>query len=84
MLEYSLDVGLESPLELQGDYPLQTKVTTELLLHVEELHMLFEGEQPLMVALRSTDKGKLRFYVGDASREGFGGATQFPNGTIIS
>ncbi len=67
MLEYSLNVGLESPLELQGDYPLQTKVTTELLHHVKALHLLFEGEQPLMVALRPTDKGKLRFYVGDAS-----------------
>ena len=72
MLEYSHDHGLESPLDLQGDYPLQTKTTTELLLHCEALQMLFVGEDPLLVPLWPTDKGKLRFYVGDASREGFG------------
>ncbi len=66
MLEYSHDHGLESPLDLQGDYPLQTKTTTELLLHCEALQMLFVGEDPLLVPLRPTDKGKLRFYVGDA------------------
>jgi len=75
MLEYRRDHSLDSPLELQGDYPLQTKVTSELLLHCEALQTLFEGENPLLVPLRPTDKGKLRFYVGDASHEGFGGAT---------
>jgi hypothetical protein len=84
MLEYSHDVGLESPLELQGDYPLETKTTTELLLHVEALQLLFEGEELLMVPLRPTDKGKFRYYIGDASQEGFGGAKQFSDGTIAS
>ena len=84
MLEYSHDHGLESPLELQGDYPLQTRVTTEMMLHVEALQILFAGDQPLLVPLRPTDKGKLRYYVGDASREGFGGATQYPDGSIVS
>lgn len=46
--------------------------------------MLFEGDNPLLVPLRPTDKGKLRFYVGDASRKGFGGATQYPDGTVVS
>jgi hypothetical protein len=31
-LEYSHENGLESPLDVQGDYPLQTKVKSELLL----------------------------------------------------
>ena len=85
LLEYSREVGLESPVELlQGDYPLLTKVTPELLLHAEAFQVLFEGEMPRMVPLRPTDKGKLRFYVGDASREGFGGATQYPDGMVQS
>jgi hypothetical protein len=35
-----------------------------------------------MIPIRPTDKGKLRFFCGDASREGFRGATQYPNGTL--
>jgi hypothetical protein len=50
-LEYSHENGLESPLDVQGDYPLQTKVTSELLLHAEALHVLFKGEQPLTVPI---------------------------------
>ena len=84
MLEYGHGVGHESPLDVQEDYPLQTKVTSELLLHAEALQILFMEEQPLMVPLRPTDKGKLRFFIGDASREGFGGATQYPDGIIDS
>ena len=59
-----------------------TPVNSELLLHAKALQILFAGEQPLMVPLRPTDKGKLCFFVGDASREGFGGATQFPDATV--
>jgi hypothetical protein len=69
-------------LEIQGDYPLETKVTVELLLHGEALQELFKGKQPLMVPICPTDKRKLRYHVGDASQEGFGGATQFPNEPI--
>jgi hypothetical protein len=50
-LEYSHEKGLESPLDVQGDYPLQTKVTSELLLHAEALQVLFKGEQPLTVPI---------------------------------
>jgi hypothetical protein len=83
-LEYSQEQGLESPLDLQGDYPLQTKATSELLLHAEALQVLFKGEQPWTVPIQTTDKRKLRYYVGDASREGFGGVTQFPNLSMTS
>ncbi len=37
-----------------------------------------------MVPIHPTNKGKLRFFVGDASREGFGGATQYPDGVVSS
>jgi hypothetical protein len=50
-LEYSHENGLESPLDVQGDYPLQTKVTSEMLLHAEALQVLFKGEQPLTVPI---------------------------------
>jgi hypothetical protein len=56
----------------------------ELFLHAEALQILFAGEQPLMVPLRPTDKGKLCFFVGDASREGFGRATLFPDATVAT
>ncbi len=37
-----------------------------------------------MAPVQPTDKRKLRFYVSDASQEGFGSATHFPNGIIMS
>jgi hypothetical protein len=37
-----------------------------------------------MVPIWPTDKKKLRYYVSDASQEGFGGATQYPGGGLIS
>jgi hypothetical protein len=82
LLEFGIAAGHESPLDAQGDYPLMTSVTSELLAHAEALQILFDGEQPLMVPIRPTDKNKLRFFVGDASREGFGGATQYSDGLV--
>ncbi len=85
LLEYSLENKQESsPLEAQGDYPLLTAVNPELMLHTKALQILFSGDQPLMVPIRPTDKHKLRFFVGDASQEGFGGATQLLDGTIFT
>ena len=81
-LEFGHDKGEGSTLDAQGDYPLLTPMTSELRLHVEALQTLFAGEQPLMIPIRPTDRGKLRFYCGDASREGFGGVTQYPDGTL--
>jgi hypothetical protein len=37
-----------------------------------------------MVPIHSTDKGKLCFFVGDPSCEGFGRANQFPDGMVMS
>ncbi len=83
-LEFGHGSGEGSPLDAQGDYPFLTPVTSELLLHVEALQILFAGEQPLMIPIRPTDKAKLFFFCGDASCEGFGGATQYPDGTLTS
>jgi hypothetical protein len=84
LLEFSIETGQDSPLDAQGDYPVFTPMILELLLHAKALQMLFAGEQPLMVPLWPTDKGKLCFFVRDASREGFGGATQFPDATVAT
>ncbi len=67
LLEYSEVCSLESPFDLAEEYPLETKVTSELLLHAKALQELFEGEQPLMVPIRPTNKKKLKYYVGDSS-----------------
>ncbi len=83
-LEFGHDSGEGSPLDVQGDYSLLTPVTSELLLHIEALQILFAGEQLLMIPIWPTNKAKLRFFCGDASREGFGGATQYPDGTLAS
>ncbi len=64
-LECGHDSGEGSPLDAQDDYPLLTPVTSELLLHIEALQILFAGEQPLMIPIRPTNKAKkLRFFVG--------------------
>ncbi len=84
LLEFAVDTGQDSVLDAQADYPLLTSATSELLLHAEALQILFEGEQPMLVPVRPTDKGKLRWFIGDASRNGFGGATQFTNGAVSS
>jgi hypothetical protein len=84
-LEFGHDAGEGSAQDAQDDYPLlSTPMTSELSLHVEALQILFAGQQPLMIHIRPTDKGKLCFFCGDALREGFGGATQYPNGTLTS
>jgi hypothetical protein len=63
-------------------YPPLTRVTGELVMHCEALADLFASETPRTVYIRPSNANKFRYYVGDASAEGFGGATQFPDGTI--
>ena len=84
LLEFGVSTEQDSPLDAQGDYPLATVVTSELLAHAEALQVLFQGEHLIMVPIRPTDKYILRFFVGDASREGFGGSTQYPGGLVSS
>ncbi len=84
LLEFGVTTGQDSPLDAQGGYPLATPVTLELLAHTEALQVLFQGEHLVMVPICPTDKHKLRFFVGDASRKGFGGATQYSDGLVSS
>jgi hypothetical protein len=63
-------------------YPPLTRITDELVKHCEALSQLFDAEEPRTVYICPSSANKFRYYVGDASAEGFGGATQFPNGTI--
>ncbi len=63
----------------QADYPERTPITQELLAHVRALSILFKADTPLELPIRPTDSGKIRYFLGDASAEGFGSGTQFPN-----
>ena len=62
LLEFGVTTGQDSPLDAQGDYPLATPATSELLAHTEALQVLLQGEQPIMVPIRPTDKHTLHFF----------------------
>ena len=66
----------------QGDYPLDTPITDELRMHTAALIKLFEADTPLAIPIRPTDPGKFRIVIGDASAEGFGMGTQYPDLTF--
>jgi hypothetical protein len=88
-----LDLAMEAAERLEIDdaptsqtvaegYPPLTRITDELIKHCEALSQLFDTEEPRTVYIRPSSSNKFRYYVGDASAEGFGGATQFPDGSI--
>ena len=60
-------------------YPRDTKITPEMRLHIEALRTLFAADAPHAVPIRPTDVGKIRYVIGDASAEGFGAGTQYPD-----
>ena len=68
-----------STAEFSKGYPLLTRVTDELVCHINALLLLFVSETPLMVPLRPSEAHKLRYVVGDASAEGFSIVTQYPD-----
>ena len=68
--------------EYRKGYPIATRITDELLDHVNALLELFASDIPLMVPLRPTDSHKHRYTVGDASAEGFAIVTQYPDMTL--
>ena len=69
--------------QASGDYPPFTPVTSEMTLHVKGLLTLFNTEHPIVSPLRPSDGRKVRYTVGDASAEGFGAGTQYPDGRLI-
>ena len=77
-----LDVRDVGPTEAGAGYPEMTRITDKLVVHTEALLELFDSDEPLALFVRPSSSSKFRYYVGDASREGLGGGTQFPDGTI--
>ena len=67
------DAGQESA---HAGYPLETRVTNQLVMHAEALLTLFSSETPMVIPIRPTGRGKVRYICGDASAEGFGVVTQ--------
>ena len=65
--------------EAASGYPAVTRVTYQLVLHVQALRRLFDSEEPRVSLIRPTEKACLRYACGDASAEGFAQATQYPN-----
>ena len=65
--------------EYQSTYPKHVRITDELVLHVTGLLLLFHTKEPLAIPIRPTDRGKIRYHVGDASAEGFAAGTQYPD-----
>ena len=54
-------------------------------MHVEALRALFATEVPHSVSIRLTDRGKIRYVIGDASSKGFVSGisgTQYPDLTF--
>jgi len=64
--------------EALAEYPVLTRVTYQLVLHVRALRRLFDSEEPRVVPIRPTEMVKLRYAAGDASAEGFAQAVQYP------
>jgi hypothetical protein len=77
-----LEINQCSTILASDGYPEFTRATPEQLMHVGALARLFKAEEPLAIHIRPSGSGKYRYYVGDASTEGWGGATQFPDGRI--
>jgi len=61
------------------DYPEVSTITKELLAHVTALIELFEGDTAAAVPIRPTSALKIRYQAADASAEGFGAGTQYPD-----
>ena len=62
-----------------ADYPIMTRATRELVMHVYALRRIFGSDEPRVAQIRPTEKHKLRYGCGDASAEGFAEAVQYPN-----
>ncbi len=77
-----VEISNPTPEQAADGYPYITRVTEQLKMHVEALLELFPTDEPLAQPVRPTDKHKLRYVCGDASREGLSWATQYPNGTL--
>ena len=78
-----VDINQLSNAQAREGYPFLTRVTEELKMHVHGLLTLFKSDSPLPLPLRPSDATKLRYFVADASAEGFGAVMQYPDGSIV-
>ena len=60
-------------------YPLLTRATWELVLHVHALRLLFDGDEPRVARIRPAEANCIRYCCGDASAEGFCQVVQYPD-----
>jgi hypothetical protein len=74
-----LETSEEAEATAPTDYPLKTRATYELVLHVHALRRLFDTEDPRVALIRPMEKHMLRYACGDASAEGFAQAVQYPD-----
>ena len=65
--------------ECKEAYPEHVGITDELVSHVRGLLQLFDSEEPRAVPVRPTNRGEVRYHVGDASAEGFAAGIQYPD-----
>lgn len=72
-----------STAEAGAGYPLNTSITNELKMHVSALQRLFNGDAPRLAPIRPEEASMVRIAVGDASAEGFGYGTQFPEEEVV-
>ena len=68
--------------EATADYPLLTRATYQLVLHVCAMRKLFASEEPRVSMVRAAERHLLRYACGDASAEGFAQAVQYPDMVI--
>ena len=64
--------------EAASGYPLLTRVTYQLILHVQAMKKLFNSEEPRVSLVRPRERDDVRYACGDASAEGFAHAVQYP------
>ena len=61
------------------DYPEESTITDKLLAHDTALVALFEGGVAAVVPIRPISATKVGYMPADASAEGFGAGTQYPD-----
>ena len=65
--------------EYQVTYPEHIRITDELLVHLNGLLHFFHTAELLAAPICPTDKGKVRYNVGDALAEGYPAGAQYIN-----
>lgn len=78
----ALKVAMETTATARADYPEFTTPMYDLGLHVDTLFKLVSEDTPPSIHIRPSITGRFHYYIRDASAEGFGGVTQYPDGML--